>query len=57
MDMKISRECIKVSNFQNEYLKSSFLSKYEKKIVKVSEALTTKGKDPDNFLFVFWEKR
>ena len=37
-------------------MKSSFLPKYEQKIVKIS-ALTTQGRNPDNFLFVFWEKR
>ena len=47
---------LKVSKFQNEFMKSSFLPKYEQKIVKVS-ALTTQGRNPDNFLFVFWEKR
>ena len=37
-------------------MKSSFLSKYKQKIVKIS-ALTTQGRNPDNFSFVFWEKR
>ena len=37
-------------------MKSSFLQKYEQKIVEIS-ALTTQGRNPDNFLFVFWEKR
>ena len=37
-----------VRQFQNEFMKSSF--------VKIS-ALTTQGRNPDNFLFVFWEKR
>ena len=36
-------------------MKSSFLPKYEQKNVKLS-ALTTQGRNPDNFLFVFWEK-
>ena len=31
---------VKVSQFQNEFMKSSFLPKYEQKIVKIS-ALTT----------------
>ena len=47
---------LKVSKFQNDFLKSSFLPKYERKIVKIS-ALTTQGRNPDNFSFVFWEKR
>ena len=46
---------LKVRQFQNEFMKASFLSKYEQKIVMIS-ALTTQGRDPDNFLFVFWEK-
>ena len=46
----------KVSKFQNEFMKSLFLPKYEKKNVRIS-ALTTQGRDPDNFSFVFWEKR
>ena len=46
---------LKVRQFQNEFMKSSFLPKYERKIVKIS-ALTTQGRNPDNFLFVFWEK-
>ena len=37
-------------------MKSSFLPKSkQKKIVKIS-ALTTQGRNPDNFSFVFWEK-
>ena len=38
---------LKVSKFQNEFMKSSFLPKYEQKIVKIS-ALTTQGRNPDN---------
>ena len=41
-----------VSKFQNEFMKSSFLPKYEQKIVRIS-ALTTQGRNPDNFLFIF----
>ena len=47
---------LKVRQFQNEFMKSSFLPKYKQKIVDIS-ALTTQGRNPDNFLFVFWEKR
>ena len=47
---------LKVRQFQNEFMKSSVLPKYEQKIVKIS-ALTTQGRNPDIFLFVFWEKR
>ena len=44
---------LKVSKFQNELMKSSFLPKCEQKIVTTH----TQGRNPDNFLFVFWEKR
>ena len=37
-------------------MKLSFLPKYEQKIVNIS-ALTTQGRNPDNFSFVFWEER
>ena len=47
---------LKVRQFQNEFMKSSFLPKYEQKIAKIS-ALTTQGRNPDNFLFVLWEKQ
>ena len=47
---------VKVSEFQNEFMKSPFLPKYEQKIVRIS-ALCSEGRNPDNFLFVFWEKR
>ena len=46
---------LKVRQFQNVFMKLSFLPKYEQKIVKIS-ALTTQGRNPDSFLFVFWEK-
>ena len=48
--------CLKVIKFQNEFMKSSLLPKYEQKVVKIS-TLTTQGRDTDNFLFVFWEKQ
>ena len=38
---------LKVTKFQNEFMKSSFLPKYEQCIAKIS-ALTTKGRNPDN---------
>ena len=40
---------LKVRQFQNEFMKSLFLPKYEQKIVKIS-ALTTQGRNPDIFL-------
>ena len=39
---------LKVSQFQNEFMKSSFLPKYEQKIVRIS-AFTAQGRNPDNF--------
>ena len=53
---ELTMRVLKVSKFQNEIMKSSFLPKYEQKIVEIS-ALTTQGRNPDNFWFVFWEKR
>ena len=50
------QEDLKVSKFQNEFMKSSFLPKYEQKVVKIS-ALCSEGRNLDNFLFIFWEKR
>ena len=47
---------LKVSKFQNEFMKSWFLPKYEQKIVRIS-ALCSEGRNLDNFSFVFWEKR
>ena len=49
-------DTLKVSKFQNEFVKPSFLPKYEQKIVKISALTivhTTQGRNPDNFLFVF----
>ena len=53
MDM---RKRLKVSYFQNEFMKLSFLHKYEQKIVSIS-ALCSEGRNPENSLFLFWEKR
>jgi hypothetical protein len=39
---------LKVSYFQNEFMKSSFLP---------TTGLCSEGRNPDNFLFVFLEKR
>ena len=47
---------LKVSYFQNELMKSSFLPRYEQKIARIS-ALCSDGRNLDNFLLVFWEKR
>ena len=43
---------LKVSKFQNEFMKSSFLQKYERKIVKIS-ALCSEGKNLDYFYSYF----
>ena len=45
-------------NFDNylPHMKSSFLPKHKQKIVRIS-ALFSEGRNPNNFLFVFWEKR
>ena len=48
-------EWLKVRQFQNEFMKSLFLPKYEQKIVRIS-ALCSEGRNLDNFLLVFWEK-
>ena len=49
-------QTLKVSKFQNEFMKPSFLPKYEPKIVRIS-ALTLQGRNPKKFWFIFWEKR
>ena len=45
---------LKVRQFQNEFMKSSFLPKYEHKIDRIS-ALCSEGRNLDNFFFVFFE--
>ena len=49
---------LKVSKFQNEFMKSFFLPKNEPKIVRISALLcgTVQGKNPDIW-FIFWEKK
>ena len=47
---------LKVNLFQNEFMKSSFLPKYERKIVRIS-ALCKFWQFFDNFLFIFWQKQ
>ena len=41
---------VKVSKFRNEFMKSSFLPKYEQKVVRIS-AFATQGRSPDNSYF------
>ena len=47
---------LKVSKFQNDFMKSSFLPKYEQKILMIS-ALCSEGRKHDKFSFIFWEKQ
>ena len=51
-------DCLKVSKFQNEFFKSSFLPKYEPNIARISDLYyaTLQGRNPYNFWFIFWEK-
>ena len=52
---------LKVSKFQNEFMKSSFLPKYEPNFVRISAlytyCATLKGRNPYLFWFIFWEKQ
>ena len=47
---------LKVSKFQNEFMKSSFLPKYEPNIGRISAlyCATLQGRCPYNFWFIFW---
>ena len=56
---KEEKENVKVSKFQNEFLKSLFLQKYELNIVRISAlyCVTLQSRYPYNFWFIFWEKR
>ena len=48
---------LKVSKFQNEFLKSSLLPKYEPNIVRISSLYCAiQGRNPYNFSFIFWKK-
>ena len=51
---KKNRDLIKVSKFQNELMKSSFLPKFERESVRIP---ALQGRNSDNFSFVFWEKQ
>ena len=52
-------QALKVSKFQNEFMKSWFLPKYEPNIVRISalNCATLQGRNPYNFWFIFWENR
>ena len=56
---QLSNWILKVSKFQNEFMKLSFLPKYEPKIVRISAlyCATLQGRNPCNIWFIFWEKR
>ena len=49
----------KVSKIQHEFMKSSFLPKYEPNIVRISAlfSATLQGRNPYKIWFIFWEKR
>ena len=51
--------CLKVSKCQNEFMKSTFLPKYEANIVRISTlyCATLQGRNLHNFWFIFWEKQ
>ena len=50
---------LKVSKFQNEFMKSWFFPKYEPKIVRIFAQQCGIGQDRvgHNVWFIFWEKR
>ena len=50
---------IKICKFQNEFMKTSFLPKYQPNIVRISAqyCATLLGRNPYNFWFIFWENR
>ena len=56
---KEEKENIKVSKFQNEFLKLLFLPKYELNIVRISALYCAilQGKNPYNFWFILWKKQ
>ena len=51
----VSSLVLKVSKFQNEFMKSSFLPKYEPNIVRISALYyaTVQGRNPYSFWFLF----
>ena len=53
------RDCLKVSKFQNEFMKFSFLPKYEPNIVRISALYCAmlQGRNTYDFWFILWEKR
>ena len=48
---------LKVSKFQSEFMKSSFLPRYEQKISGFLLCVGSEGRNLNNFLFIFWKKR
>ena len=59
VNQKSDKVRLKVRNFQNEFIKSSFLPKYEPNIIRISATYyaTLQGRNPNNFWFIFWNKR
>ena len=53
LEAQYSWMALKVRRFQKEFMKSWLLPKYEQKNVEIS-ALTIQGRNPDNFMFVYW---
>ena len=60
-NLKIPKYVLKVSKFQNEFMKSSFVPKYDSNIERISAlycaTLQLQGRNPYNFWFIFCEKR
>ena len=50
---------LKVSKFQNWFMKSLFLPEYEPNFVRITSLYCAilQGKNPYNFWFIFWQKR
>ena len=56
------KQILKVSKFQNEFLKSLFLPKFlpkmnQKDFCPVFHSGTVQGRNPYNIWFIFWEKQ
>ena len=51
-------QSLKVSKNQNDFMKTSFLSKTNEIIVRISaHYIIAQGRNPDNYFVGFWEKR
>ena len=58
IDLQQNWPPLKGSKFQDEFMKSFFLPKYEPNIVRISALYCAKlqSRNPYNFWFIFWEK-